>query len=79
MYCLNMLAIALELARENRVYEDVATKFFEHFLYIADAMNNIGGEGVALWDEAGRVLLRRAASARLAQMLPLTSALAGRA
>ena len=42
MYCLNMLMIALELARENRVYEDVATKFFEHFLYIADALNNLG-------------------------------------
>ena len=51
MFCLNMLAIALELARDNRVYEDIATKFFEHFLYIAEAMNNIGGEGIALWDE----------------------------
>ena len=51
MYCLNMLVIALELARENRVYEDVATKFFEHFLYIADALNNIAGEGISLWDE----------------------------
>ena len=51
MFCLNMLAIALELARENRTYEDVATKFFEHFLYIAGALNNIGGGGVALWDE----------------------------
>ncbi len=51
MYCLNMLVIALELARENRVYEDVATKFFEHFLYIAGALNNIAGEGISLWDE----------------------------
>jgi Glycosyl hydrolase family 63 C-terminal domain len=51
MYCLNMLAIALELARENRAYEDVATKFFEHFLYIANALNNIGDEGISLWDE----------------------------
>src|SRR6266581_210948 len=51
MYCLNMLMIALELARENRTYEDVATKFFEHFLYIADALNNIAGEGISLWDE----------------------------
>ncbi len=51
MYCLNMLAIALELARENHVYEDVATKFFEHFLYIAGAMNNIGGKGISLWDD----------------------------
>ena len=51
MYCLNMLMIALELARKNRAYEDVATKFFEHFLYIAEALNNIAGEGISLWDE----------------------------
>jgi hypothetical protein len=51
MYCLNMLAIAIELARANRVYEDLATKFFEHFMYIAGAMNSIGGEGISLWDE----------------------------
>jgi hypothetical protein len=51
MFCLNMLAIALELARENNVYEDVATKFFEHFMYIASAMNNIGDEGYSLWDD----------------------------
>src|SRR5204862_10594 len=50
MYCLNMLAIALELAREDPVYEDLASKFFEHFLYIADALNDIGGMGVPLWD-----------------------------
>jgi hypothetical protein len=49
MYCLNMLAIALELARENRAYEDLASKFFEHFVYIAHAMRGLGGEG--LWDE----------------------------
>jgi hypothetical protein len=45
-----MLTIALELAKENPVYEDMATKFFEHFLYIADAMNNIGQERSQLWD-----------------------------
>jgi hypothetical protein len=50
MYCLNMLAIALELARINPSYEDVATKFFEHFIYIANAIHNLGGEGVSLWD-----------------------------
>ena len=50
MYCLNMLAIALELARTKPAYEDVATKFFEHFIYIADALNGVGHEG--LWDEA---------------------------
>ncbi len=51
MFCLNMLAISLELARENRVYEDVATKFFEHFMYIAGALNDIGGDGIALWSD----------------------------
>ena len=51
MYTLNLLRIALELALEDRVYEDIATKFFEHFLYIAGAMDNIGGDGVGLWDE----------------------------
>ena len=50
MYCLNMLAIALELARDNQAYEDVASKFFEHFVYICRAMNNIGGEKIELWD-----------------------------
>ncbi len=52
MYCLDMLAIALELAIENPVYEDMATKFFEHFIYIAEAMNNASGEhATQLWDE----------------------------
>jgi len=51
MFCLNMLAIALELAREDRTYADMASKFFEHFVYIADAMNNRGGHGIELWDE----------------------------
>ncbi|HKC24524.1 MAG TPA: glucosidase, partial [Thermoanaerobaculia bacterium] len=51
MYCLNMLTIALELARENHAYEDVASKFFEHFVYICRAMNNIAGEGIELWDQ----------------------------
>jgi hypothetical protein len=50
MYCLNMLAIALELATENPDYEDVASKFFEHFVYIARAMNHLGDEGFCLWD-----------------------------
>ena len=51
MYCLNMLTIALELAKENPVYEDMATKFFEHFLYIADAMNHFGQDRTQLWDD----------------------------
>jgi hypothetical protein len=46
-----MMAMALELAWEDLAYEDVATKFFEHFLYIAGAMNDIGGRGIDLWDD----------------------------
>ena len=51
MYSLNMLAIALELANGNPAYEDLASKFWEHFLYIAAAMNNRGDDGICLWDE----------------------------
>ena len=51
MYSLNMLAIALELAAEDDTYEDVASKFWEHFIFIADAMNNLGDDGISLWDE----------------------------
>ncbi|MCL4504564.1 MAG: glucosidase [Chloroflexi bacterium] len=51
MFSLNMMTIALELARTNPVYEDIATKFFEHFMYIAGAMNDMGREGISLWDE----------------------------
>lgn len=49
MYCLTMLNISLELANSNPVYEDMASKFFEHFVFIADAINQFGGNG--LWDE----------------------------
>jgi hypothetical protein len=49
MYCLNMLKIALQLSAVNKNYEDIASKFFEHFLYIADAVNHYYGSG--LWDE----------------------------
>lgn len=49
MYCLNLLRIAIELSRVNRAYEDIASKFFEHFLYIAAAFNQ--GNGAGLWDE----------------------------
>ncbi len=49
-YCGTMLSIALELAADDPVYEDVASKFFEHFIAIVDAINTLGGTG--LWDEA---------------------------
>ena len=48
-YCATMLSMALELAREEPAYEDIASKFFEHFVAITDAMNHLGGSG--LWDE----------------------------
>jgi hypothetical protein len=51
-FSLQMMQMSLELAKENPVYEDVATKFFEHFLRIATAMNDFGGRGISLWDEA---------------------------
>ena len=51
MYALNLLAIAMELAKEDPSYEDMASKFWEHFLYIAHAMNNRGDDEIRLWDE----------------------------
>jgi hypothetical protein len=51
MYALNLMRIALELAPHNPVYQDIATKFFEHFLHIAEAMSNLGGEGIGLWHD----------------------------
>jgi hypothetical protein len=50
MYSLNMMRIALELAKENSIYQDMATKFFEHFLYIAEAMFRNGVKEEGLWD-----------------------------
>jgi hypothetical protein len=51
MYCLNMMTIALELSLEKPAYQELASKFFEHFLYIAEAMVNMGGSGIRLWDD----------------------------
>jgi hypothetical protein len=51
MYTLNLLAMALELASEDPAYEDLASKFWEHYIYIANAMNHRGNEGIGLWDE----------------------------
>jgi len=51
MFGLNMLSIALELAQHDPSYEDMAIKFFEHFVYIAHAMNNFGETDIDLWDE----------------------------
>ncbi|MEO6135015.1 MAG: glucosidase [Ginsengibacter sp.] len=51
MYCLDMLEIALELAQTNEAYEDLATKFFEHFTYIASSINHIREDFKGAWDE----------------------------
>ena len=50
MFCLNLMRIALELARTNPVYEGLATKFFEHYMYVGAAMKRMGGRRYALWD-----------------------------
>ena len=51
MFCLNLMRIALELARENPVYQGMATKFFQHYAYVAGAMKRMGGRDYQLWDE----------------------------
>ena len=51
MFCLNLMRIALELARENRAYESLATKFFQHYVYVGAAMKKMGGGGYELWSE----------------------------
>ena len=52
MFCLNLMRIALELAKDNKAYESLALKFFEHYIYIGAAMKNMGGRKYSLWDEA---------------------------
>ena len=51
MFCLNMMRIALELAKENPVYEALASKYFQHYTYVASAMKHMGGRDFQLWDE----------------------------
>jgi mannosylglycerate hydrolase MGH1-like protein len=51
MFCLILMRIALELAKENRVYEGLATKFFQHYTYVAAAMKHMGNRDYQLWDE----------------------------
>ncbi|HYH87139.1 MAG TPA: hypothetical protein VEX60_16925, partial [Pyrinomonadaceae bacterium] len=51
MFCLNLMRIALELAKENKAYEGLATKFFQHYAYIGAAMKHMGGADFQLWDE----------------------------
>jgi len=51
MFCLNLMRIALELARENHAYEGLATKFFQHYIYVGAAMKKMGGRDYQLWDD----------------------------
>jgi len=51
MFCLNMLRMSIELSERDAVYEDMTIKFLEHFLYIAEAMTDMGSEGIGLWDD----------------------------
>ena len=51
MFCLNLMRIALELAKENKAYEALATKFFQHYIYVGRAMKKMGGRQYQLWDE----------------------------
>jgi hypothetical protein len=50
-YALDMMRIGLELATTNEAYVDISVKFFEHFLYISEAINGVGGGHISLWDE----------------------------
>jgi hypothetical protein len=51
MFCQNLMRIALELAKKNRVYESLATKFFQHYVYVGAAMKHMGNRDYQLWDE----------------------------
>jgi hypothetical protein len=51
MFCLNLMRIALELAKDNSVYEALATKFFQHYIYVGAAMKRMGNRNYQLWDE----------------------------
>jgi hypothetical protein len=51
MFCQNLMRIALELSKENKVYESLATKFFQHYIYVGAAMKHMGGRDYSLWDE----------------------------
>ena len=70
-YCATMLSMALELAKEDPTYEDIASKFFEHFVHIADAMNTLGGSG--LWNETDGFYYDQLRSGDQSMALPIRS------
>jgi hypothetical protein len=71
-YCTTMLSIALELAADNPAYEDIASKFFEHFVAITDAMNTLGGHG--LWHEEDGFYYDQVQTADMSMPLKIRSA-----
>ncbi|MEQ1902783.1 MAG: glucosidase [Pirellulaceae bacterium] len=70
-YCATMLSMALELAKEDPTYEDIASKFFEHFVHIADAINTLGGSG--LWNETDGFYYDQLRSGDQSMALPIRS------
>jgi hypothetical protein len=56
-FCLNLMRMSMELSSFNKVYESLATKFFEHYVYIAHAMKAKGERGYGLWDESVWIFL----------------------
>jgi hypothetical protein len=71
MFALNLLRISLELAGHDRIYEDLAIKFFEHFFYIAHATTNIGNRGIGLWNEEDGFFYSGVLDLPDGQMVPL--------
>ncbi|HEY6285403.1 MAG TPA: hypothetical protein VIX20_07065, partial [Ktedonobacteraceae bacterium] len=71
LYCLTMLRMAMELATVNHVYVDMATKFFEHFMYIADAINGTVAEDSGLWNEEDQFFYDRITMPDNAGKMPL--------
>ena len=78
MFCLNMLRMSIELSERDAVYEDMTIKFLEHFLYIAEAMTDMGSEGIGLWDDQDNFFYD-VLSMPSGQKIPHASALNGRA
>ena len=64
MFCLNLMRIALELAKTNKAYESTGLKFFEHYIYIGSAMKHMGGRELLTLGRRRRLLLRRASLPR---------------
>ena len=78
MFSINMLRMSIELSERDAVYEDMTIKFLEHFLYIAEAMTDMGSEGIGLWDDQDNFFYD-VLSMPSGQKIPDAAALDGRA